>query len=205
MTFGHYASLMAVWAVGVASPGPDAVLVLRHSAHGSRRAGVAAALGIASGIAVWVTLAMIGLEAALASNPALVGGLQVAGGLLLGYLGVAALRSPGGLETSPSAAPALGRPFMLGLATNITNPKALVFFAAVFATLIPHTATVGDWATVAVLLVLAEAAWFTTLAIFASSRATQKWFRTRWFAVVTGVAFLGLGAVVLVAGMTAFG
>lgn len=195
---------MAVWAVGVVSPGPDALLVLRQTVLGSRREGVAAAVGIASGIAVWVVLAMLGLEVVLADRPTLVGCLQIAGGVFLAYLGVVGLRSTPVDTAQPGrVAGTTGKSFALGLLTNVTNPKALVFFAAVFATLIPATATAADWVAVAVLFVVSEAVWFSVLAVFASSEVVGEWLRrrARGFTIVAGLVFVLLGGVVVAAGV----
>ena len=147
MTAGAVGALFAVWAVAVVSPGPDLAVVLQRALAG-RRHGLAAAAGVVAGITVWMVAAFAGLVAVLRVQPGLMTGLQVAGGVLLATVGVLGLR--GWLRSrgmSPAAAdavePRAGRgardrgdlrgDLLRGLATNLSNPKALVFFGAILA------------------------------------------------------------------------
>ncbi|QIX53954.1 LysE family transporter [Rhodococcus sp. DMU1] len=201
MSVGSYLALMGVWLAGVASPGPDAVLVVRQSALGSRRLGIAAALGIAAGIGVWVTVAMLGLAV---GPPTVLAAVQILGGLLLLYLAVATVRAQSPTEAEEGEQPqSSSTSFVLGVATNITNPKAVVFFVAVFATLIPQDASGWDKLAVALLLIAAEAAWFGALAWFASTGVVEHWLRShaRAFARTTSVVFAILAGLVLWAGL----
>ncbi len=202
VSIGSYLALMGVWLAGVVSPGPDAVVVLRQSVLGSRRLGIATALGIATGIAVWVTVAMLGVAA---GPPKVLAAVQILGAVLLLYLAVATLRARPLTDTATGASPqSPSTSFALGVATNITNPKAVVFFMAVFATLIPEHASGADKLTVAVLLIASEAAWFGALAWFASAKVVDHWLRShaRAFARTTSAVLTILAGVVLWSGTT---
>ncbi len=202
MSVGSYLALMGIWLAGVVSPGPDAVVVLRQSVLGSRRLGIAAALGIATGIAVWATVAMLGVAI---GPPKVLAVVQLLGAVLLLSLAVATLRARPLTDTDTGAPPrSPSASFALGVATNITNPKAVVFFLAVFATLIPQHASGGDKLTVAVLLIASEAAWFGALAWFASTRVVDHWLRShaRAFARTTAAVLVILAGIVLWSGTT---
>jgi threonine/homoserine/homoserine lactone efflux protein len=137
----------AVWAfVGVAAlvivtPGPDTALTMRNALLGGRRAGVATAAGVVSGLTVWTVAASVGLAALLvASEPAFVA-LKLAGAAYLVFLGVQSLihawrGRP--REQIPRGGPRLGprAAWRQGLLNDLGNPKIAVFFT----TLLPQFA-----------------------------------------------------------------
>ena len=96
---------------------------------------------------------MAGLSAVIAARPSVLDALQLIGGLFLIYMGVASIRSGFasrrgstvvvGTENYTEQAIAAGsindmtgwRAYKLGVVTNLSNPKALVFFGAVLRSL----------------------------------------------------------------------
>ncbi|MBS1170370.1 MAG: threonine transporter [Burkholderiaceae bacterium] len=125
-------------AIGAVSPGPTFLMVARTSVATSRANGVAAAFGIGIGGAIYTVAALAGLQAAFAAVPSLYIVLKVAGGLYLVYLGYRIWA--GASQSFELAAEANGQPvqdgrraFWLGLGTQLSNPKAAVFYASIFA------------------------------------------------------------------------
>ncbi|MBJ7472742.1 MAG: LysE family transporter [Solirubrobacteraceae bacterium] len=215
---GDYAAVFGVWLVAIAAPGPDVVLVLRETVRGGRAGGVAAASGIAIGIVVWIALAMAGAHALVEADPRVLGALQVAGGSYLVVLGLGALRASrggsteqlvalAGHESAPPQAAArrarLRRSFVLGAATNLSNPKALIFFGTVFTVLIPASASTADRVLLSVLLVASEAVWFSGLALVASSGrlGTRLSASAARLDLLAGGAFVLLGTLAIAAGV----
>lgn len=114
-------------------PGPDFAIILR-SATRSLRAGVAAALGAQTGLCVHALLAVVGLSVVLAKHPDLLTAVRVVGGIYLLFLGGRLIlptlhkqRSPSAVSDGLSSRSAFGQ----ALFTNLLNPKAVLFFAAV--------------------------------------------------------------------------
>ncbi|MEX5310211.1 LysE family translocator [Kocuria sp. CPCC 205297] len=186
MTSAQLAGLSLAWMVAIVSPGPDLVVVLHHALTRSRRAGLLAAAGVLTGILVWVVAAFFGLASMLQMFPAVMKGLQVAGGALLVYLGVEGLRQAwttrrARADSAVSPQESLydgagGRPtnfsaYWKGLGTNLANPKALVFFAAILAPFLPAAVPVAEAALIIGLLLLLAGAWFGVVAVAASHRA----------------------------------
>ncbi|MCO2077716.1 LysE family translocator, partial [Pseudomonas aeruginosa] len=164
-------TLAAVFAVALVSPGPDVALVVRTSLHQGRRAGLASALGLACGILLHTTLVLTGVSLLLSRTPVLFAILQALGALYLAWLGVGALRAwlrrgdgqPGRLDGALPPSP-LG-PWLRGVATNLLNPKALVFFIALLGSLIPAQMSLGGKLAVAALLFGMGACWFGLLSL----------------------------------------
>lgn len=170
--------LTAVFAVALVSPGPDVALVVRTSLHQGRRDGVLSALGLACGILVHGTLVLTGVSLLLSRSPLLFNLLQLAGAAYLGWLGVGALRAlraPGGAGRIDGELPAspLG-PWLRGLATNLFNPKALVFFLALLSSLIPSEMSTPGKVAVAVMLFATGFAWFSLLSVILTRPLWQR-------------------------------
>lgn len=209
MTGGALLSILVAWLLAIASPGPDLVQILRLGAV--RRNGVACALGIMSGNTLWILASMVGLSALVDAFPWVLTVLfLVVGGFLL-WMGQGALR--GGLAERRSAGTTVtattaekvstATAWRLGLMTNLANPKALVFFGAVFAGFVPPDTSWAMRGIILVMLLATGIAWFVAVAWMVSvprlSRALQR--AGAWIDIVAGVVFLLLGAFLVFEGI----
>lgn len=121
-------------AVGLSlSPGPNGLLALTHGAlHGHRKA-LYTIFGGALGFVVVIAMSMFGIGALLQASLAWLTVLQWLGGAYLVWLGIQVWRAPPiGTDLSmATAAPRGGASmFRQGALSALTNPKALLFFAA---------------------------------------------------------------------------
>lgn len=129
--------LVTVFSVVVAAPGPDFIMAIRNSVIYGRTAGVVTALGFAAGVLVHVSYCILGLAAIIAHSVLLFSILKFIGAGYLVYVGIKALRSKG-MDTmaveqaSGSTSRSKRAAFMDGFITNIMNPKAILFFFALF-------------------------------------------------------------------------
>ncbi|MFI9259402.1 LysE family translocator [Streptomyces sioyaensis] len=215
---GQLIAFTGVAAGMVAMPGADFAVVVR-SALDSRRAGVAAAVGVAGGLLVHTALAVAGLAAVLVAVPALFGAVQLLGGVYLLYLGAralaAAVRRPAA-TADPTAGPAAGTPAdgghpaaLLGTAqslrqgflANVLNPKAPVLFLS----LLPQFVPAGQPALprtllLATMVVALALVWFPAVALLVDRLGT--WLRrpqvARALEATTGALLTVLGGVLLV-------
>ena len=114
------------------SPGPNGLLALTHGAlHGHAKA-LYTICGGALGFVIVIALSMFGIGALLQTSLLWLTVMKWAGGAYLVWLGLQVWRSPPvGLELSGNATPLDGASmFRQGLLSALTNPKALLFFAA---------------------------------------------------------------------------
>ncbi len=125
------------------APGPDMAVVTRRSLVGGRGDALCAAVGVACGLLLWGTLAVLGLTALLTASREAYLVVKVVGVGYLIYLGVQALRGGKDHSLVATTAPVRGRPFVTGLATNLLNPKIAVFYTALLPTLAPPSS--GAW------------------------------------------------------------
>jgi threonine/homoserine/homoserine lactone efflux protein len=130
------------------TPGLDTAVVIRSSLRGGARAGLRTAMGCASGLLVHATAVSLGLAALLLRSAAAYEVMKVVGAGVLFVLGARSLwaswrarKSAGQAGTQleePERARVFGsKPFMQGLLTDLTNPKATLFFVATLPPFIP--------------------------------------------------------------------
>lgn len=131
LAVGELAAFLGLAAVVICTPGPDTALTIGNTLAGGRHSGIATALGVALGQAVWTVAAAVGVVALLtASQPAFTA-LRLAGAAYLVYLGLHMLWSAarGRRSAAGSAAPP-GNALRQGLVSNLANPKMAVFFTS---------------------------------------------------------------------------
>lgn len=187
--------------LAVISPGPDFAMVLRQSVGYGRRAAVWTSIGIGTAILVHVSYSLLGLGLLIKGSPVWFNTLKFAGAAYLGWMGVQALRAKpdagsssetGALPSEPSARAA----FVAGFLTNVLNPKATLFFIALFATVI--SAQTPRWVQAGYGLWMAGAtmAWFCLVAISMTQVSVRQRFLRygHWINRGLGVVLIGLAA-----------
>ena len=114
------------------SPGPNGLLALTHGALHGRRKAMYTITGGALGFVIVIALSMFGIGALLQTSLVWLTVLKWAGGAYLVWLGIQVWRSPPlSLDASGSSEPrASWSMFHQGALSAITNPKAILFFAA---------------------------------------------------------------------------
>lgn len=129
--------------LGVMSPGPDFVMTVRNSMH-SRHAGIYTAIGLGLGVSVHIVLSLCGVGILIAQSWLLLSFIKYVGALYLIYLGVKMLHSkPTGvvrIDANKTEMQSRGGYVWIGFLTNVTNPKAVLFFLTIFLVVIDqHT------------------------------------------------------------------
>lgn len=163
--------------LAVTSPGPDFAVVLRQTLAHGRSSGVATALGIGSGISFHVAWAMFGMGWIVQRFPALLEVLRYGGAAFLLWMGYKALRAQpaANAELSGSAeGGSLLRHFGVGLATNLLNPKALLFFIALCSTVITGDTPLWLRLSLGLWMVLSTAAWFSLVSLTLGHPAVRQ-------------------------------
>lgn len=116
----------------VLTPGPNMIYLISRSICQGRRAGLISLGGVALGFAFYLLSAILGLTALLFAVPYAYDVLRIGGALYLLYLAYQALsprgRSPFEVVELPRERPA--RLFIMGLLTNLLNPKVAVLYLA---------------------------------------------------------------------------
>ncbi|WP_414940429.1 LysE family translocator [Amycolatopsis sp. cmx-11-51] len=193
-------SFVLVCLLGAMAPGPDFLVVTRSAILGGREAGIAAGLGIALGVFVWVVAIALGVAAILTASAIAFTVVKLIGAAYLIFLGVKAwlavrrgdyseLKDKVALVVAPRAA------FRHGLLTNLLNPKVAVFFLALLPQFLPHSATTAETLQLAALATMVAVVWTFVLATLVGS--LRRFFSAgrvrRAMDAVMGTLLIGLG------------
>ncbi|GFE51681.1 threonine export protein RhtC [Roseobacter cerasinus] len=176
MTLTALAGLALLQLMLAMSPGPAAVLTIRTAASEGLRPALLLNLGLTCGVLVWAMAALAGLSLVFELAPWVQTGLRIAGGLFLIWIGLSLWRHAA--EPMPEAddLPPRGalRAVWLGLWTNLANPKALAYFAAVFTGIIPQDMTWMDGAMILAVIFVVETGWYAFMALVFSRRQPRR-------------------------------
>jgi RhtB (resistance to homoserine/threonine) family protein len=199
--WSEFLTVAVAHALAVASPGPDFAIVLRQSLAHGRRTAVWTSLGIGAGISLHIAYSLLGIGLLLMGSPAAFNVLKYAGAAYLTWVGVQALRAkprdPAAIAVgAEAAAPADRSAFAMGFFTNALNPKATMFFLALFPVAVsPATpklvqAGYGLW------IILYTAAWFCFVSLVFTKRDIRHRFlrHGHWIDRALGLVFLGFAA-----------
>src|SRR6266850_692224 len=192
--------LLGAVLIGAVSPGPSFVLIARTAIAVSRLDGLAAALGMGLGAALFAAAALLGLQALLTNVPSVYLGLKGFGALYLLYLAVRLWKgAPEPIVLSPASSgfpttPA--RSFFLGLATQVSNPKTAIVYASIFAALLPAGQSASSALAIVFMIFAMETGWYALVAVaFSAARPRQAYLRSKmWIDRAAGavLALLGL-------------
>jgi threonine/homoserine/homoserine lactone efflux protein len=185
-------------AIGLSlSPGPNSLLALTHGALHGRGKALYTIFGGALGFSVIIALSMFGIGALLKASLTWLAVLKWIGGAYLVWLGIQVWRSPAiGVDVRKTAAPAAGWSlFQQGALSALTNPKAILFFAAFLPQFIdPARSLVVQFVVMATTFAATEIV--TELLIAAMAHRISPWLRRagRRFNRVCGGVFVAIGA-----------
>lgn len=198
--------LVAAFSVALISPGPDFLLAIRTTLTSGVRAGLWTALGFALGILVHVTYTILGFATLIMHSQFWFAAVKYAGAAYLLWLAYGALRSQGANVAAFEAQVTNAVPqsnnerawvaLRQGFVTNVLNPKATLFFVALFSQVIKPTMPLwvqtGFGLTCAVMCGL----WFCVVAVAMGRPAVRMAYlrASKKIDKVCGVLFVALAA-----------
>lgn len=186
--------ILVAWVIAISSPGP-ATLAITGTAMGAGRArGLAVALGVVAGSAAWALVAGMGLGAAMMSHAWALEALRYAGAGYLAFLAWKSARSalrPGAAAARDAGAESLRHAWARGALIHLTNPKAVLFWGAVFAVAVPPGAPASVLWQVGLSCLATAVLTFTTMALAFSARPVARAYlrARRWFDAAFAVLF----------------
>jgi len=187
--------LMAIHLSAAISPGPSVVLVAHTSAFVSRKAGFVAASAMGLGAFCWATAALFGLHNFVTSNPKTFTTFKVLGAGFLIWTGAKMIRKADASASSSSERFSDGV-FFNALKLQLTNPKVVVFFGAIFLAVFPTEIPILVKALALLAILINETLWYSLLAYALSFPTMQRQFQRfqRPVSIVCGIAICLLGA-----------
>ena len=196
------ASLMAIFAFVIVSPGADLAMVLRQSVVHGRRNAILSSIGIGTSLMLHVTYTILGLGLIISQSIVLFNVVKWCGVAYLLYIGIKSLRAGktdiGETKVTSSAdtqTQSGAKAFLLGFAANALNPKPVFFFLSIFSTVVsihtPAMVKFGYGLVMASCLIF----WFIGVSYFLTTPRMRAAFSraSQWIDWVSGVVFITLG------------
>ncbi len=197
----NFPLIMTAALLATASPGPSTLAIAGTAmAHGRTQA-LALVAGIVCGSWSWSVAAALGLGAVMQANAWVFEVLRYCGAgylLFLAYKSARSALSPGQARLRSVSTGNYRAAYGKGLAMHLTNPKAILFFGALFSVGVPVSASPLEIGSVVVVVGLQSLMVFVAYALlFSSGRIVAMYLRLgRWFEGVFAVAF-GLAGISL--------
>ena len=182
-----------------ASPGPSSLLCMTKGVTAGWRSAAITALGSLTAITCIMTLSFTGLGVVIASSEWVFSLIKWAGAAYLIYLGVTCLMSKQESYTRAKEGhqAATRSHYVSGFIVGASNPKAIVFFTALFPQFIDTDAPLmPQYLIFASTFVIMELSWLLFYAYLGSK--SSNWLlakgRAKVFNRLTGGVFIGAGA-----------
>lgn len=194
--------------LAVMSPGPDFAMVIRNSLIYSRRTGILAAVGLACGILLHVIYSLLGIGLIISQSIVLFNTIKLLGAAYLIYIGIKSLMAK--KESRREIAEELNEEFgttpakrdlttfqaiKTGFLTNALNPKATLFFLALFTQVINPNTAIGIKMIYGLEMCIATFVWFSFVAVILTHRRVSSTFAgiKHHIERVFGVVLIALG------------
>ncbi|MCB1784466.1 MAG: LysE family translocator [Alphaproteobacteria bacterium] len=203
--FLKWLALAGVQTAATMSPGPAFVVAVRNAMTYGRKAGIFTAIGLGCGVGVHVAFVLFGIAYILTKSVLLYTIVKYAGAAYLVFIGIKALKSKKAEPADPANEQTAGKPaktissykaFLIGFMTNVLNPKAVVFFTAVYAQFIDPAMSWQIHALYGITSVTIEILWFSGVAIVLTNPAVKRKFDkiVHWIERSCGALMIALGA-----------
>jgi amino acid exporter len=177
MALSSVLTVMTLFFIGLISPGPNFFIVVQTTLRWGRLAGFLTGLGAATGDALYATFGLFGVAELIERGGRLLIAIKVLGGLYLVWIGAQMILRRSAADYShdlPAVRSSGARQFAQGLATDLSNPKTIVFFASIFAVAVqPGTPRLVRLA-ILLGIVLTSLAWRSFLSVLFSTAAIRN-------------------------------
>ena len=202
----EFVTIVGAFGIGAVSPGPDFAMVLRQSIAHGRATAIFTSAGVASAILVHGVYTLLGLGLIISQSIVLFSVIKFAGAAYLIWLGFKAISAPPpvapkDLERFAHETMGPGKAFGVGFLTNLLNPKAALFFLALFSTLVSAATPMLYKGIYFLSMALLLFVWFTLVSLFFTTPKVRAGFYRMgvWFNRATGVALILLALKLAVA------
>jgi len=189
-------------AVIVMSPGPDSMLIIRHTLSSGTKVGLATVAGVQMGLLGHNLLAVLGISVLIASSPVMFKIVAVLGAGYLGWLGIESLRNTSALGVGKDHVQVSSRrAFRDAMITNLLNPKVIVLFLALFPNFVDSSKdnVPAQLFTLTMALMVINTVWQAPLALL--GKVARDWLEQpkvqRWISGITGAVLLFFAAVMI--------
>ena len=187
----------------VGTPGPSVAYASSQAVKYGPRAAFIAVSGDALGTLLHIAVAVSSFTALISLSAAILPFLQVVGGTFLVYMAYQAINKSND-PTSKQDKRSRKATFWAGFFACVTNPKAIIFFVALFPTFIsPDHSILFQSVVYGAIFIILDAAsivGYSLLAMHAVRKTTAKWVNVD---LISGLGLFGVGIAMIIKGYKA--
>lgn len=181
-------------------PGPDFAIVTKNAVLHSRRAGLWTSFGIASACMIHVTYCMLGLAIIISQSVFLFNLIKYIGAVYLIYIGIQSIlakhaKIAKNTASNPPKPISNVTAFWQGFVCNLFNPKATIFFLALFTAVVETNIPLVWQFIFAIEMFSIILLWFCSLTIILSHAKVLQWLNKieKILPTILGVFLVGFG------------
>lgn len=200
MTFNSLLLIATVNGLGMISPGPDFFMVMKNSLSYQRRYALMTCFGVIMGILTHMSYCIAGIAMIIGTTPWLFNLLRYAGVAYLIWIGSKAiLARPSGVtymeQQTHKITVSYRKAFFQGYLCNLLNPKATLFFLAIFTQFLAIDSTFVDKLVAAFIIWIEAMIWWPIVMIIFQSLIVQRSYYKIQFMIdkLLGIILIGLG------------
>lgn len=199
MNYDLFIVVATIGLLGMVSPGPDFFMVVKNSLNYQRKYALMTCLGVIMGIFTHMSYCIAGIAVLIKTTPWLFTFLRYAGAAYLAWIGFKALLAKNsGVSYVNQSAKIMNvtyrKAFIQGYLCNLLNPKATLFFLAIFTQVLALDSSLMDKLIVAFIIWVEAIIWWPIVtAIFQSELIRRRYFKIQFLVdKLLGVILLGL-------------
>jgi RhtB (resistance to homoserine/threonine) family protein len=168
----------ALFFLGLVSPGPNFLVVIESTLHGGQRSGIFTGLGASTGDGLYALIGLLGFSTLSSQGGSLFQTLKIFGAGYLTFLGIRMWLRRSAVTDDLGRHQPLGiwQCFLRGLATDLSNPKTILFFGSIFAVALHRDTPTWVKAAIWSEIVLISVLWRLALCRLFSMPALRGWY-----------------------------
>lgn len=196
----QFLTIVVVHLFAVAAPGPDFTIVVKNSVSHGRKIAMITSIGVGLGILIHVTYSLLGIGLIISQSIVAFNIMKYIGAVYLFYIGFKSImtKSTGkscDMDKMEVRSISFKKALFTGFMTNGLNPKATLFFLALFTAIIkPHTPKSYQLA-YGIYMSIATMTWFCFISLIFGHPIVRKVFQRVgiWFDRIMGGLLIALG------------
>ena len=188
----------------VATPGPSVVLASSQAMRFGMKAATLTAIGDALGTICHILIATLGLQMIIHYAHSVLSWLQIVGGVYLLYLAYQSMKAKDDITSAEFSSNSDLKIIASGFIACVSNPKAIVFFMALFPGFIDPSYTVSTQSFVyGVIFVVLDVICILGYAIFFTYIFKKSFSDKLNFNVVSGIGLFAVATILIMRGVIA--
>ena len=196
-----FLAFLAATLVIVASPGPGVAIASSQAVRSGPWAAFATLLGDALGSVVHIIVVVLSLQALLSIADRILPAIQILGGAYILYLGWCAFTAESTNTSEVASWHGYRAAFISGFFSCVSNPKAIVFFAALFPSFIsPDYDVVTQSLIYGAIFIILDATFLMGYAMLALAAVNSRFAKKLDVTKLSGAGLFGVGSMLVIKG-----